>query len=77
MWLFANGRHRRGPVLHSSTFYLLIMKIQISLEMEFHMMNTIYAALTMRAQTEKTTFSCKDDKCEFLHICIGVGAKDL
>ena len=30
-------------------------------EMEFHMMNIIYAALSMRAQTEKTTFSCKDD----------------
>ena len=30
-------------------------------EMEFHMINIIYAALPMRAQTEKTTFSCKDD----------------
>ena len=30
-------------------------------EMEFHMMNIIYAALSISAQTEKTTFSCKDD----------------
>ena len=27
---------------------------------EFHMINIIYAALPMHAQTEKTTFSCKD-----------------
>ena len=30
-------------------------------EMEFHMINITYAALHMRAQTKKTTFSCKDD----------------
>ena len=30
-------------------------------EMEFHMINMIYAALPMREQTENTTFSCKDD----------------
>ena len=30
-------------------------------EMEFHMIDMIYAALPMGAQTEKTTFSCKDD----------------
>ena len=30
-------------------------------EMELHMMNMIYAALPMHAQTEKTTFSCKDN----------------
>ena len=29
--------------------------------MEFHMINIIYAALPMRAQTEKTTFSRKDN----------------
>ena len=29
--------------------------------MEFHMINITYAALHMRAQTEKTKFSCKDD----------------
>ena len=29
--------------------------------MEFHMINITYAALHMRAETEKTTFSCKDD----------------
>ena len=29
--------------------------------MEFHMINITYVALHMRAQTEKTTFSCKDD----------------
>ena len=29
--------------------------------MEFDMMNIIYAALSISAQTEKTTFSCKDD----------------
>ena len=32
-----------------------------ALEMELHMINIIYAALPMREQTEKTTFSCKDD----------------
>ena len=30
-------------------------------KMEFHMINMIYAPLSMRAQIEKTTFSCKDD----------------
>ena len=30
-------------------------------EMELHMIYIIYAALPMREQTEKTTFSCKDD----------------
>ena len=29
--------------------------------MEFHMINITYGTLHMRAQTEKTTFSCKDD----------------
>ena len=29
--------------------------------MEFHMINITYAALHVRAETEKTTFSCKDD----------------
>ena len=29
-------------------------------EMELHLINKIHAALPMRAQTEKTTFSCKD-----------------
>ena len=29
----------------------------------------IYAALPMRAQTEKTTFSCKDDWGKSLHVC--------
>ena len=29
--------------------------------MEFHMKNITYAALHMRAQTKKRTFSCKDD----------------
>ena len=44
--------------------------------MEFHMIDMIYAALPMGAQTEKTTFSCKDDKGKF-YMYIGVGAKDL
>ena len=30
-------------------------------EMEFHMINVTYVALHMHAETEKTTFSCKDD----------------
>ena len=30
-------------------------------EMEFQMINIIYAALSMRALSEKTTFSCKDN----------------
>ena len=38
--------------------------------MELHMINMIYAALPMRAQTEKTTFSCKDD-CAKLYIYVG------
>ena len=29
--------------------------------MEFHMINMMYAALPMRAQTEKMAFSCKDE----------------
>ena len=29
--------------------------------MEFHVINMMYTALPMRTQTEKTTFSCKDD----------------
>ena len=29
--------------------------------MEFHMINITYAAMHMLAETEKTTFSCKDD----------------
>ena len=44
--------------------------------MEFHMINITYAALHMRAQTEKTTFSCKDDQCKTLHLYWS-GAKDL
>ena len=38
------------------------VKPEIIPEMEFHMINIIYAALYMRAQTENTTFSGKD-KC--------------
>ena len=30
-------------------------------EMEFHMIDMIYAAMPMQAQTEKTTFPCKDN----------------
>ena len=30
------------------------------LEIEFHMMKKMYAALRMGTHTEKTTFSCKD-----------------
>ena len=30
-------------------------------EMEFHMINITYAAMHVRAETEKTTFPCKDD----------------
>ena len=30
-------------------------------KMEFHIINIIYSALAMRAQTLMTTFSCKDD----------------
>merc|ERR1711875_214839 len=45
-------------------------------EMELHMINIIYAALPMREQTEKTTFSCKDDYCKTLHLYWS-GARDL
>ena len=44
--------------------------------MKFHMIDIIYVALPVRAQTEKTTFSCKDDEGKF-YMYIGVGAKDL
>ena len=40
------------------------------------MINIIYAALPMHAQTEKTTFSCKETSAK-LYICIGVGGRDL
>ena len=36
-------------------------------EMEFHMINIIYASLPLCAQTDKTTFSCKDDFKETKH----------
>ena len=36
-------------------------------EMELRMIDMKYAALPMRAQTEKTTFSCKDNQCKALH----------
>ena len=45
-------------------------------EMEFHMIVIIYMALPMHAQTEKTTFSCKDDKGKSLHVYWS-GAKGL
>ena len=32
------------------------------------MIDIIYAALHMRVQTEKTTFSCKDDEGKSLHV---------
>ena len=44
--------------------------------MELHMIDMIYGALPMCAQTEKTMFSCKDDYAK-LYIYIGVGARDL
>ena len=40
------------------------------------MIDMIYAALPMCAQTEKTIFSCKDDYAK-LNIYMGVGARDL
>ena len=36
--------------------------------MEFHVINIIYAVLLMQAETEKTTFSDKDDLSKVLHI---------
>ena len=33
-----------------------------------HSLNIIYAALPMRAQTEKMTFSCKDDWGKSLYV---------
>ena len=45
-------------------------------EIEFHMIDMIYAALPMCAQTEKTIFSCKDNYAK-LYIYMGVGARDL
>ena len=41
-----------------------------------HMIDIIYTALPMGAQTEKATFSCKDDQGKF-YMFIGVGARDL
>ena len=40
------------------------------------MINIIYAALHIRAQTEKTTFYAKTTNAK-LYIYIGVGARDL
>ena len=37
-------------------------------EMELHMINIVYAALSMREQIEKTTFLWKDDQCKPLHL---------
>ena len=45
-------------------------------DMEFHMIDMIYATLSMRTQTEKTTFSCKDDWGKSLH-AYWSGAKEL
>ena len=36
--------------------------------MEFHMIDIIYAALPMREETEKTTFSSKDDLGKSVHV---------
>ena len=44
--------------------------------MELRMVNIIYAALLMRAQTEKMTFSCHDDQGKSLHV-FWSGAKEL
>ena len=38
--------------------------------MEFHLINIICAALSIRAQTEKTKFLCKDDWYKALDIYI-------
>ena len=52
------------------------------LEMEFHMIDILYAALSIHAQTEETTLSCKDDctltkhgaghipLCGIFHLCL-------
>ena len=37
-------------------------------EIDFHMIGIINAALPMQAQTEKTTFSCKDDQGKSWHV---------
>ena len=43
-------------------YHLLCVHLNASKpEMEFHMIDITYAAMHMRAQTKKTTFSCKDD----------------
>ena len=44
--------------------------------MEFHMIDIIYLALPMGAQTEKTTLAYKGDLAKF-YMYIGVGARDL
>ena len=53
------GRHltskATGQLILNRKFYQMSKP-----EMELHMINIIYAALPMRAQTEKTTFLCKD-----------------
>ena len=36
--------------------------------MKFHMIDIIHAALPMHAQTEKTIFSCKDDKGKSFYV---------
>ena len=47
-------------------------------EMEFHMIDIIYVALSIGAQTEKTTFSCKDDCTMTRHTrCWTYSARDV
>ena len=45
-------------------------------EMEFHMIDIIYAALPMRAQKERRHFHTKKTRAN-LYMYIGVGANDL
>ena len=47
--------------LDSHTITDVKSDILSGVQMEFHMIDIIYAASPMGAQTEKTTFSCKDD----------------
>ena len=53
--------------LDSHTKILICSKVSKP-EMEFHMIDIIYAALPMRAKTGKTTFSCKEDQGKSLHV---------
>ena len=60
----------RPPTLTATQQMMLSLKCyQVSKpEIEFHIMNIMYAELHMRTHTENTSFSCKDNWCKALDL---------